>query len=62
MAKTYKQKLYDDLNALVDKYPEAKVSDVLWALEAVGEGLWRALPARKEGRKCVERTKRYRLA
>ena len=62
MAKTYKQKLYDDLNKLVDKYPGAKVSDVLWALEAFGEGLWRALPSPKKGRKCIERTKRYRLA
>lgn len=62
MAKTYKQKIYDDLNALLDKYPGAKVSDVLWVLESFAEGLWRALPAPKKGRKVVERTKRYRLA
>lgn len=62
MAKTYKQKLYDELNALLDKYPNARVSDVIMVLEAFSEGLWRALPAPKEGRRVVERTKRYRLA
>ena len=45
MAKTYKQRIYDDLDKLVDKYPNAKVSDVLVA----------------KGRKVIERTARYRL-
>ena len=62
MAKTYKQKLHDDLNDLLDKYPRAKVSDVLFVLEAFAEGLWRALPAPKKGRRVIERTKKYRLA
>lgn len=62
MAKTYKQKIYDDLNTLVDLYPNAKASDMIWALEAFAEGIWRALPPPKKGRKCIERTKRYRLA
>ena len=61
MAKTYKQKIYADLDELVEKYNNAKVSDMIWALESMVEGLWRALPPPKEGRKCVERTKRYRL-
>lgn len=62
MAKTYKQKIYDDLNKLVDKYPRAKVSDMLFVLEAFSHGLWRSLPEPKKGRKCIERTSRYRLA
>lgn len=61
MARTYKQKLYADLDKLVEKYPRAKVSDLIWALEAVAACLWRALPSPKKGRKCIERTKRYRL-
>lgn len=61
MAKTYKQRIYDDLDKLVDKYPNAKVSDVLVALEAFGNGLWHALPPPKKGRKVIERTARYRL-
>ena len=63
MAKTYKQKLYSDIDDLLcaKKYTRAKVSDALWALEAVAEVLWRALPVPKAGRKLVERTKRYRV-
>jgi len=62
VAKTYKQRMFDDLNKLLDKYPKAKVSDTIWALEAMAEALWRALPSPKKGRKVVERTKRYRVA
>lgn len=62
MAKTYKQKIYDDLSELVDKYPNAKVSDVIFTLEAFAEGLFHALPEPKKGRKVIERTARYRLA
>ena len=61
MAKTYKQKLFADIDALLDKYPNAKVSDVIWALESATEALWRALPLPKGGRKTIERTKRYRV-
>ena len=62
MAKTYKQRIFDDLNKMVDKYDKAKASDMIWALEAMAEGIWRALPAPKKGRRVIERTKRYRLA
>ena len=61
MAKSYKQKLYADLNKMLDRYPGAMVSDVIWALEATTEALWRALPPPKKGRKVIERQKRYRL-
>lgn len=60
--KTYKQRIYDDLNVLVDKYPKARASDMIWALEAMAESIWRVLPPPKKGRRVVERTKRYRLA
>lgn len=63
MAKNYKQRIYDDLNKLVDKYPNAKVSDVIFSLEAFANGLWHALPQpRDKKQKCIERTSRYRLA
>jgi len=59
---TYKQKIFDDLDRILEKYPDAKVSDMIWALEATAEVLWRALPAPKKGRKVLERTTRYRVA
>ena len=62
MAKTYKQRIYDELDCLLEKYPKAKVSDVIWALKSMAECLWRALPAPKKGRKVVKRQKRYRVA
>ena len=62
MAKTYKQRIFDDIEALLDKYPNAKVSDTIWALENAAECLWRALPAPKKGRRVIDRTKRYRVA
>ena len=62
MAKTYKQKIYDELDQILERYPNAHVSDVIWALEAMTESLWRALPAPKKGRRVVERQKRYRVA
>jgi len=37
MAKTYKQKIYDELNGILERYPNARVSDVIWALEAMAE-------------------------
>lgn len=62
MAKTHKQRVYDELNVIVDKHPNMRVSDLITTLESFAEGLFRALPPPKEGRKCVERTARYRLA
>lgn len=63
MAKTYKQKLFKDIDTLLEKkYGNMKVSDTLWVLESLAESLWRALPAPKKGRKLVERQKRYRVA
>lgn len=62
MAKTHKQRMFDELNDMLDRHPNAKVSDVIWVLEAFVEGLWRALPTPKKGRKVLERTKRFRLA
>ena len=60
---SYKQKIYDDLDQILEKYPNAHVSDVIWALEATAEALWRALPmnGNRAGQKVVERTKRYRV-
>ena len=60
--KTDKQRIYDDLDKLVDKYPKAKASDMIFALEAMVESIWRAMPAPKKGRKVIERTKKYRVA
>lgn len=62
MAKTYKQRIFDDLEKLVDKYPRAKASDMIFALEGMAECIWRALPPPKKGRNCVERKRRYRIA
>lgn len=61
MAKTYKQRVYDDLNALIDKYPRMKASDMIHTLEDFAGGIFHALPEPKAGRKCIERTSRYRL-
>ncbi len=60
MAKTYKQRIYDDLDALVDKYSRAKASDMIWALQVMSQSIWRALPLPKRGRRLIERTKKYR--
>lgn len=62
MAKTHKQRMYDELNVLMDGHPNMMVSDVLFVLETFGESLWRALPEPKKGRKVIERRSRYRLA
>ena len=62
MARTYKQKFYDEIDQMIERNPNAHVSDVIWALEATIEALWRALPESKKGRKVIERTKRYRVA
>lgn len=62
MAETYKQRIFADIDSVIDNYPNAKVSDVIWVLESLSEALWRALPEPKKGRKVIERTKRYRVA
>lgn len=62
MAKTYKQRIFDDIEKLVDKYPGARASDMIWALEAMAEAIWRALPPPKNGCRVIERTKKYRIA
>jgi hypothetical protein len=61
MAKSYKQRIYADLNRILYLYPNAKVSDVIWALDAMADSLWKALPPSKKGRKTVEKVPRYRV-
>ena len=63
MAKSYKQKIFADLDQLIDKYPQAKVSDLVWALGAFTEAVWRAHHHDKNGQRRLEKgEKRYRLA
>ena len=60
--KTYKQRIYAALDAIVDKYPRAKASDMIWALEAMSESIWRSISRLpKKGRRVIERTKKYRV-
>jgi hypothetical protein len=64
MAKTQKQKLYDDLSALLARYPNMWVGDFIDTLDAFGRAMFRALPGPKKGRRLVKlqhRTKTYRL-
>lgn len=61
MSKTYKQRIYADLNAVVNKYPHAKASDTILALAAMAESICRALPPPKKGRRVITRTKKYRM-
>ena len=65
MAKNQKQKLHDDLNALLDKYPNMLASDALLTVQSWMDGVWRALPKPGKGRgKRVlirERRCNYRL-
>ena len=58
---TYKQRIYTALDELLEHYPNALASDAIWALEAMAESLWTALPPPKKGRQIVERQKRYRV-
>ena len=62
MAKTYKQKIFADLDKLIDKYPQAKVSDLVWALGSFTEAVWRAHPDKNGQRRLEKGEKRYRLA
>jgi len=71
MAKTYKQRIHEDLWGVIDKYPGARVSDTLVALNAVVEEIWHQLPPAKRGKRQIDKqgrgyvrdalTKRYRL-
>lgn len=62
MAKSYLKRIHEDLNKLVDKYPNAKASDMIRAMELMTNEIWPCLPKPVKGRKCIERTARYRLA
>ena len=64
MAKSLKQKLYDDLNALVEKYPNMRAGVFMDTLDQFGRAMFRCLPASQEGKPSVtlkHRTKTYRL-
>lgn len=66
MAKNQKQRLYDDLNDLVDKYPRMYASDFIATLDGFQNGLWHSLPVikgrPKKNQRVVERRSSYRLA
>ena len=65
MAKTYKQRIHEELNKLADKFPNATLVDMTIALDAFAGEIWHALPKPvTEGRKykLKDRTARYRLA
>jgi hypothetical protein len=72
MAKTYLQRIHEDLWVIVDRYPKARVSDTLRALDAFTNEIWHQLPAPKNGKRQIDKhgrsyvkdalTKRYRLA
>lgn len=63
MAKTNSQKFYDDLEALIDKYPNMRVSQVMVTTQAWMNGLWHRLPpAGKTKTQILRGVKdRYRL-
>ena len=65
MAKNQKQKLFDDLNGLVDKYPNMWAGDFLNILDMFGRAMFRTLPkATGKSRHTValrHRTQTYRL-
>ena len=65
MAKTQKQKLYDDLNVLVDKYPNMRAFVLMLTMQSFMNGVWHAMPRVKKGdrRKQLIRDRRcrYRL-
>lgn len=66
MAKTQKQKLYDDLNALVEKYPNMMAGDFIVTTEGFLQAMYRCLPGKSKTTKrkvlCSKRTHTYRLA
>ena len=72
MAKTHLQRIHEDLWGVIDAYPGARVSDTLFALDAVIEEIWHQLPKAVKGKRQIDKhgrayvkdaiTKRYRLA
>ena len=63
MGKNQKQKLYDDLESLIDKYPRMQVSAMISTTEAWLRGVFHRLPPAKKGKPYIAmRVKsRYRL-
>jgi hypothetical protein len=70
MAKTHLQRIHEDLWDVIDRHPNARVSDTLKAFDAVIKEIWQQLPPPKganamdkHGRKFMKDavTKRYRL-
>jgi hypothetical protein len=65
MAKNQKQRLYDDMNDLVDKYPNMWAGDFIVTVDAFTRAMFRTLPPVKKGGRTVmlkHRTHQYRLA
>jgi hypothetical protein len=66
MAKNQKQKFNDDLNKLLDKYPNMRASDMILVTQGWINCIYRALPDLKPGDKSCrpfirEGKDRYRL-
>ena len=65
MAKNQKQRLYDDLNDLVNKYPNMYAGDFIDILDVFGRAMFRCLPKITGKTKRVvtlrHRTRTYRL-
>jgi hypothetical protein len=59
---TYKTRLFDELEKLADKYPNAKVADMVWALQTMTGAIWRSRPRGMDNPRLAERTKSYRVA
>ena len=72
MAKTHLQRIHEDLWDVIDRHPKARVSDALYAMDAVIEEIWYQLPKAVKGKRQIDKhgrayvkdaiTKRYRLA
>ena len=55
MARTYKQQLHAALWGVIDAYPGARVSDTLYALDAVIEEIWHQLPKAIKGKRQIDK-------
>lgn len=66
MAKNQKQRLYDDLNQLVEKYPNMMAGDFMITTQTFLDTMYRCLPGKSKTTKrkvrCSKRTHTYRLA
>jgi hypothetical protein len=62
MAKTQTQQLYDDLNELIDRYPNMRASRFMLTMQAFMNGVWHAMPRVKPGdrRKQLIRDRKFR--